>query len=51
MKVCVPFEVLQQREEGHEVGVRQRAQEVHHAVLLGCGVRESCQGEEKICQI
>lgn len=36
--VFVPFKVLQQSEEGHEVGVGQRAQEVHHAVLLGCWV-------------
>lgn len=34
----LPFEVLQQSEEGHEVGVRQGAKEVHHAVLLSCWV-------------
>ena len=31
----LPFQVLQQEEEGDEVGVRQRAEKVHHAVLLG----------------
>ena len=36
--VCVPLEMLQQAEEGNEVRVRQRAQQVHHAVLLGCRV-------------
>lgn len=35
---CVPFEVFQQSKEGHKVGIRQGAQEVHHAVLLGCWV-------------
>lgn len=49
--VCVPFEVVQQREEGHDVGLRQGAQEVHHAVLLSCGVWESCVwgGTKKRC--
>lgn len=47
MGECVPFEVLQQREEGHDVGVGQGAQEVHHAVLLGCWVWESCRGKRK----
>lgn len=37
----LPFQVLQQEEEGDEVGVRQRAEKVHHAVLLGSRIRES----------
>lgn len=36
----LPFQVLQQEEEGDEVGVRQRAEKVHHAVLLGSRIRE-----------
>lgn len=41
---CIPFQVLQQSEEGHEVRVRQRAQKVHHAVFFGCWVWECCRG-------
>lgn len=44
--VCIPLEMLQQAEEGDEVRVRQRAQQMHHAVLLGCRVRQSCGEEE-----
>lgn len=43
----IPFEVLKQSEEGHEVRVGQRAQEVHHAVLLGCWVWERYKGGRK----
>lgn len=34
----LPFQVFQQKEEGDEVGVRQGAEQVHHAVFLGSRV-------------
>lgn len=34
----LPFQVFQQEEEGDEVGVGQRAEQVHHAVFLGSRV-------------
>lgn len=40
----VPLEVFQEGEEGNKVGVRQRSQQVHHAVLLGSRVRQHCGG-------
>lgn len=39
--------MLQQSEEGHEVGFWQWTQEVHHAVLLSSWVRQRCERHPK----
>lgn len=43
--ILLPFKVVEQEEEGHQVGLWQRQQQVEHAALLGHAVRESCRAK------